>query len=317
MYVDDILIAAYSQEAVDNVKQRLMSTFDARDLGEVNHYLGINIIRERGSRTIQLSQELMIREIVEYCGLSDAKTLSTPLSPSIKLSAEDGDLLDTEVYPYSQLVGKLMYLMVCTRPDIAYAVGVLSRYMSKPRMPHWQAAKGVVRYLAGTSNYALTFSNGNLNLTGYCDADYAGDTDTRRSTTCYVFMLGGGAISWQSKRQQTIAASTTEAEYMAAAAAVKEGLWLRKLLTDMDVNVSTVNIMSDNQSAIKLLRNPISSLRSKHIDVIHHFARERVMRKEVSFNYVKSDDQLADSLTKPLAASKHKVCCDGMGIGSM
>ena len=294
-----------------------MAAFDARDLGEVNHYLGINIIRDRGSRTIHLSQELMVRDVVEYCGLSEAKTLSTPLNPTIKLNAEDGELLDTQVYPYSQLVGKLMYLMVCTRPDIAYPVGVLSRYMSKPRMPHWQAAKGVVGYLAGTTNFGLTFTGGNLNLTGYCDADYAGDIDTRRSTTGYVFVLGGGAISWQSKRQSTIAASTTEAEYMAAAAAVKEGLWLRKLLGDMNINTGTVNILSDNQSAIKLLRNPISSLRSKHIDVIHHFARERVMRKEVAFHYVKTDDQLADNLTKALSAAKHRVCCSGMGIGSV
>ena len=317
VYVDDILITASSLEAVSTVKERLMATFDARDLGEVNHYLGMKIIRDRGSRTISMSQELMVREIVEQFGLSDAKTMSTPLSLSIKLNAEDGDLLDTEVYPYSQLVGKLMYLMVCTRPDIAYAVGVLSRYMSKPRLPHWQAAKGVVRYLAGTADYSLTFTGGDLSLTGYCDADYAGDTDTRRSTTGYVFVLGGGAITWQSKRQQTVAASTTEAEYMAAAAAVKEGLWLRKLLIDLSIPINIISILADNQSAIKLLRNPISSLRSKHIDVIHHFARERVMRKEVAFRYVKTEDQLADCLTKALPTSKHQMCCDGMGIGSM
>ena len=126
--------------------------------------------------------------------------------------------------------------------------------------------------------------------------------------------LNGGAISWQSKRQPTVAASTTEAEYMAAAAAVKEGLWLRKLLCDLGINTKTVNILADNQSAIKILRNPISSLRSKHIDVMHHFARERVMRNEVVFSYTPTNLMIADVLTKPLAGEKYNFCREAMGV---
>ena len=161
----------------------------------------------------------------------------------------------------------------------------------------------------------LTFGGSDtLQLVGYCDADYAGDIDTRRSTTGYVFTLNGGAISWQSKRQPTVAASTTEAEYMAAAAAVKEALSLRKLLSDFGLTYKTVNILADNQSAIKILRNPISSLRSKHIDVIHHFARERVMRNEVTFTYTPTNLMIADLLTKPLAGEKFTFCCAGMGV---
>ena len=149
---------------------------------------------------------------------------------------------------------------------------------------------------------------------GFCDADYAGDTDTRRSTSGYVFLLHNGAVSWQSKRQQTVAASTTEAEYMAAAAAVKEALWLRKLLLDFGIDVGAVCIMADNQSAIKLLRNPVTSARSKHIDVVYHFARERVLRKEVSFQYISTDKMLADVFTKALTGVKHQFCCKGMGV---
>ena len=209
-----------------------------------------------------------------------------------------------------------MYLSICTRPDISYAVGSLARYMANPTTVHWQAAKGVLRYLAGTSDYGITFGAGaaDLNLLGYCDADYAGDIDTRRSTTGYVFLYNGGAITWQSKRQQTVAVSTTEAEYMAAAAAVKEGLWLRKLLGDLHLETKTINIMADNQSAIKLLRNPISSLRSKHIDVIHHFARERVMRQEVAFHYTSTDTMIADILTKALGGDKFTYCRVNMGV---
>jgi hypothetical protein len=186
--------------------------------------------------------------------------------------------------------------------------------MSKPTTVHWQTAKGVLRYLSGTPDYGITFGPSDDTLIGYCDADYAGDVDTRRSTTGYVFIMGGGAISWSSKRQDTVAASTTEAEYMAAAAATKEALYLSKLLADFSIDITPVKMLADNQSAIKLLRNPISSMRSKHIDVVYHFARERVMRGDITFSYVKTDDMLADILTKALPLSKHQACCKGIGV---
>ena len=203
-----------------------------------------------------------------------------------------------------------------TRPDIAYAVGALARFMAKPTSVHWQAAKGVVRYLAGTVELGITFgASKDAGLQGYCDADYAGDIDTRRSTTGFVFVLYGGAVTWCSKRQPTVAASTTEAEYMAAAMAVKEGLWLRKVLADLHVEFEgVVTIKGDNQSTLKLLRNPISSMRSKHIDVAHHFARERVMRKEVAFTYISTQMMVADVFTKALPESKHAFCRAGMGM---
>lgn len=276
--------------------------------------LGIKIIRDRGSGTLWLSQELMATELVAKYGLEQSKTKRVPLSPAMKLAKDEGETLDKERYPYSQLVGSLMYLSVSTRPDIAFAVGALARYMSCPTSVHWIAAKGVLRYLAGTKDYRLKFGGSSIQLVGYCDADYAGDLDTRRSTTGYVFIMNGAAISWQSKRQPTVAVSTTEAEYMAAAAAVKEGLWLRKLLADFGIGIDTVKMLADNQSAIKLLRNPISSLRSKHIDVVHHFARERVMRKEVAFIYTATDSMIADVMTKALPNVKHVYCCSGMGV---
>jgi hypothetical protein len=301
VYVDDILIAADSMEMIRLIKQQLMSTFDARDLGEASSYLGISISRDRKKGLITLAQQRMTTDLVQRFGLDDGKVRSIPLSPSLKLMQGEGDPLDTARYPYSQLVGSLMYLSVCTRPDIAFAVGALARFMSKPTSVHWQAAKGVLRYLAGSTQCGITYgTNTGDGLLGYCDADYAGDVDTRRSTTGYVFILHGGAVTWCSKRQPTIAVSTTEAEYMAAAHAVKEGLWLRKLLGDLSMHIDTVAVFADNQSAIKLLRNPISSMRSKHIDVMHHFARERVMRKEVAFSYVSTQSMVADVFTKAL-----------------
>ena len=315
IYVDDILIASKDINMITTIKQRLMTAFDARDLGEASTYLGMTITRDRGSGIIKLNQPRMINDLVTKFSMDDSKNRPIPLSPSIKFSKDEGEPLDTSKYPYRELVGSLMYLSVCTRPDISYAAGSLARFMSSPTTVHWQAAKGVLRYLAGTPDHGITFGgSGNPQLVGYCDADYAGDIDTRRSTTGYVFTLNGGAISWQSKRQPTVAASTTEAEYMAAAAAVKEALSLRKLLSDFGLTYKSVNIFADNQSAIKILRNPISSLRSKHIDVIHHFARERVMRNEVTFTYTPTNLMIADALTKALSGDKFNFCCDGMGV---
>jgi len=188
--------------------------------------------------------------------------------------------------------------------------------MAKPTTEHWTAAKGVLRYLSGTANYGITFGGQELKLTAYCDADYGGDIDTRRSTTGYVFILGGGAISWSSRLQPTVAVSTTEAEYMAAAYAIKEALWLRTLLTEMGLE-DPITICADNQSAIKLLKNPVFTMRSKHIDVIYHFARERVIRKDIMFKYIPTSNMVADALTKPLPAAKLEYCRTAMGVSEV
>lgn len=314
VYVDDILIAGKDKATVSYIKEELLKKFEGRDLGLISSFLGINITRDRQNKTIKIDQSGMIESIIQQFGLEEAKTKTTPLSPAIKLSKSEGEPLDKETFPYGTLVGKLMFLTVATRPDIAYTVGTLARFISNPNITHWQAAKGVVRYLAYTKNKGITFRGSDLTLTGYCDADYAGDLDTRKSTTGYVFINNGGAISWNSKRQPTVAVSTTEAEYMAAASATKEGLWLRKLFHSLDTPLTTIDINCDNQSAIKLLRNPIFSVRSKHIDVVHHFARERVQRKEVAFHYIPTSEMAADVMTKVLPASKHEVCCDMMGM---
>lgn len=315
VYVDDIIVASPNLKAINAFIAGLLAAFDGRDLGETSLFLGMSVTRDRRSRTIKIGQERMISDLVAKYGMEEAKTRIIPLSPSLRLSKDEGEPLDTRVFPYSSLVGALLYITVCTRPDIAFAVGALSRYMSNPTTVHWHAAKGVVRYLAGTADLSLTFTgSAGLNVIGFCDADYAADVDTRRSTTGFVFTLAGGAITWSSKRQATVAASTTEAEYMAAAAAVKEALWLRNLLMDLGVPHKTIDIFGDNQAALKILRNPVSSVRSKHIDVAHHLARERVVRKEVSFSFIPTTEQVADSLTKALPESKVCKCRSGMGV---
>jgi hypothetical protein len=211
---------------------------------------------------------------------------------------------------YAEAVGMLMYLATCTRPDLAYSVGVLARYMARPRVEHWRRLKSVVQYLKGMTQLGLCYGPDAAEPQGYSDADYAADMDTRRSTTGYVFCFAGGAIAWNSKLQSTVAASSTEAEYMAEAATIKEALWLKKLMAAFNEAQGTMQLYCDNQGAIALLKNPTSHSRAKHIDVHHHFARERVARGEVSFQYCPTADMLADMLTKALPRPKfqeHRV----------
>jgi hypothetical protein len=316
VYVDDLLIASKEGAAVHSIKQAIMTAFKAKDMGDARFFLGMTIHRDRGNRTLKLGQEQMIREVLERQGMAEARPRLMPLSTSVTLAKGEGDPLSLELgVQYRQLVGSLLYLACCTRPDISFAVGALARHMSAPTSVHWQAAKGVVRYLAGTAGMGIVFGGGPAGIQGYCDADYAADVDTRRSTTGYFFALHGGAISWSSRRHSTVAVSTCEAEYMAAAEAVKEALWLRPLLTDLGIQgANCIPIRADNQSAIKLLRNPLTSKRSKHIDVAHHFARERVAMGHVGFSYVETGSMLADSLTKAVPAPKFALCRLGMGV---
>jgi hypothetical protein len=314
VYVDDLLVAGKNLSDVNRVKQMLMETFDARDLGDAKYFLGMEIERDRSAGTLKLSQKKYAEEVVARFGMTDAKPASVPLSPAVKLT-RDGESLDLSVYPFREVIGSLMYLSVCTRPDISQSVGALARYMSDPKKQHWDAAKALLRYVKGTSCFGIRFGSGAQGLLGYCDADYAGDLDTRRSTTGYVFVLNGGAVSWSSRLQPTVAVSTAEAEYMSAASATKEALWLRKLFSAFGVDVSPVQMLCDNQAAIKLVKHPIASMRSKHIDVQHHFVRERCAMGQVVFEYCTTDEMVADCMTKSLPLAKLKQCCSGMGVG--
>jgi hypothetical protein len=181
---------------------------------------------------------------------------------------------------------------------------------------HWQAALGVLRYLKGTAGYCLCFGaavSSALTVAAFCDSDYGGDTDTRRSTDGHVFLLYGGAISWSSKRQEVTATSTTEAEYISAGRAAREGLWLRKLLHDLLLPDAVV-IGIDNQSALKLIRNPLYTPRAKHIDIVHHFVRERVRRGELRYRFVPTDEMVADILTKALCKAKFVQFRAALGV---
>ena len=312
IHVDDILIAGLA-EGVTLVKTKLAEVFKIKDMGESSFYLGMDIIRDRGMKTLLLTQKRYVADLMDKFA-SHAKSKKVPLSPATKLT-KAGEPMDQTVVSYSEIIGSLMYLAVCTRPDLSQSVGALARYMANPTEDHLAAAKHVLAYISGTLDYGLFFGGSDLlELQGFADSDFAGDTDTRRSTTGYAFRLNGAVVSWQSRLQPTVAHSTTEAEYMAAGAAVKEALWFRKLLPEFGMVLGAVPIYGDNQAAIKLLKNPISCVRTKHIDVVHHFARERVARSEVTFTYISTEEMVADVLTKILPRCKFELCRLGLGV---
>ena len=206
------------------------------------YFLGMEILRDRGQKTIQLSQRKFATELLNKSGMTESKGTSTPSLAGLRLS-KVGTHLDTSMHPFREVVGGLLYLAVCTRPDIAQAVGVVARYFNAPTGVHWTALRHILRYIKGTVDMGIIYSASEPGMTGYSDADYAGDIDTRRSTTGYAFMMNGGAVSWSSRLQDTVVASTDEPEYMAAAAAVKEALWIRKLLPEMDIETAVITIM--------------------------------------------------------------------------
>ncbi|MCO5567226.1 hypothetical protein L7F22_020915 [Adiantum nelumboides] len=205
--------------------------------------------------------------------------------------------------------------MIVTRPDIAFAVGVVSRYMLDPGKKHWEAVKGILRYLKATKNMCICYGSQELSVMGYTDSDYAGDLDNRRSTSGYVFTMAGGAISWRSRLQTCVTQSTTEAEYVAASEACKEAIWLGQLVTDLGIKEETPMLHCDSQSAIQLARNPVYHSKTKHVNVKYHFIREMVEDKQVQLVKVHTTDNPTDLLTKGLPGESFAHCRKLLGVG--
>jgi hypothetical protein len=219
---------------------------------------------------------------------------------------------------YASAVGCLMYAMVCTRPDLAHVVSVVSKYIVNLGKQHWDAVKWIFRYLKGTIDYGITFirQKSDLSVVGYVVVDYVGELDDRRSTTSYVFTLAGGLICWKSMIQSTVAMSTTEAEYMTAAEAAKEALWLTGLVKELGIQQCGVSLHCDSQSAIYLAKNQVYHARTKHIDVRFHKIRELVATVELLLEKIHTFENVVDMLTKSVTADKFKHCLDLINVSS-
>lgn len=310
VYVDDILVAAASLDNVSWFKNQVAQRFKTKDLGEIEKVLGIRVARNRQEHTLCLDQERYLDETLTKYGIPCGKhhTRSIPMANYNALRPASKDDRRVDITEYQSAVGSLMYAMVHTRPDISFALGKLSQYMTDPAEHHRQALKTLLRYLRSTITQKMRYGpTKDKELILYSDADWASDKVDRKSTSGSVSMLYGGAVSWGSRKQRSVATSSTEAEYMAMASCAKQGQWTAQVLRDMDLtqyigrNPSTVDTRGDNQGALALVKNPHLHERSKHIDVSYHYIRNLEEERKISVTYIPTDEMVADGFTKPLA----------------
>jgi hypothetical protein len=323
LYVDDLLLFSNDLRALTAFKAALSRRFEMKDLGEAKFVLGIAVIRDRSKRTIALSQASYTRELLRTYQMESCNAAHTPVQPNVCLAppADNFKASTKDIRRYQAAVGALMWASICTRPDISFAVGQLSQHASNPDKSHFTALTQVFRYLRGTVDHRLSYTGIGRRadlpaaLAGYSDADWAGDISERRSTTGYTFHLCGGCVSWQSKRQRTIAQSTVEAEYMAAASATKEAIWLRSLLTGIGCAPEHPTVLRvDNEGAIKLAENPRHHELTKHIAVRYHLIRQHVADGTITLSHVSTQLQTADCLTKGLLREKHAEALKLLGM---
>ncbi|KAL5819990.1 hypothetical protein ACOSQ4_023832 [Xanthoceras sorbifolium] len=319
LYVDDMLVAGSDMQEIMNLKRELSKQFAMKDLGAAKQILGMRIKRDTKSGTLLLSQAEYIKKVLSRFNMQDAKPVSTPLGIHFRLSKEQSPKTEEErthmaKVPYASAIGSLMYAMVCTRPDIAQAVGAVSRYMNNPGKIHWEAVKWILRYLRGTTNKTLCFKGGDTTLTGYVDADLAGNVDIRKSTTGYVYTLGGTAVSWVSQLQKIVALSTTEAEYVAVTEASKEMVWLQSFLEELGKKQEDNVLYCDSQSAIHLAKNPSFHSRTKHIQLRYHFIRSLLEDGILKLEKISGAQNPADMLTKTVTTDKLKLCSASVGL---
>lgn len=316
VYVDDLLVTGTSVENILEFKNQMRDEFDMSDLGKLTYYLGIEVEQRRGCT--KLKQTAYAKKLLEKAGMQDSNETKYPMDPKIVLH-KDETRKQVEPTMFRSLIGGLRYL-VHTRPDIAFVVGLIIRFMEKPIVLHLNAVKRVLCYVKGTLDYGLRYAKGSGNhmLTGFSDSDYASSCVDRRSTSGMAFYLNENLITWISEKHRCVAFSTCEAEFMAATAAACQGIWLQKLLSQItDVVPGPVTLYVDNKAAIDLTKNPVLHGRSKHIDVCYHFIRECVNRGEIVISHISSEKQCVDVLTKAMAAAKFEKMRELLGIKNL
>lgn len=332
LYVDDLLLFGSSPRRIQQIKELLKQQYQMSDLGPAQQFLGLQIQRNRSTHTITLHQQQYIRQVLERFNYLDCFPKQTPLAVGCNLqpSCSSNALPVSNISTYQALIGSLMWIMLSTRPDLAYTVSTLSKFNALPSHEHLAAARHSLRYLKGTQTLGLTYSRTHTDTTtpygpiGYSDSDFAGDRTDRKSTSGYVFTLSGAAISWSSRKQPIVAFSTVEAEYVGASIAAKECIWIRHLYNAlmpvptamrMTDKINRIQLLYlDNQGAIKLAANPRFHERTKHISIRFHFVRDACEQQRIRIQYLPSGDMIADIMTKPLPPSTHNKHVTAMGL---
>ncbi|CAI7840320.1 unnamed protein product, partial [Closterium sp. NIES-53] len=313
VYVDDLVFATADTAGLAHVKFELQKRHTCTDLGELRSYLGLQITRDRAQRTITLIQSHMVQQVLQRFNFTYSSPQATPLSTRHSLSALPSDESVEPSGPYPELVGCLMYLMTSTRPDIAYPLSILARYVApgRHRPEHMAAAKRVLRYLCSTSGMGLVLGGRRpVVLTGHADASWADDQATQRSSQGYTFSLGSGSVSWRSTRSSSVLSSSCEAEIYAGAMAAQELCWLTYLLTDLGEQPRSPPVLYvDNKAMLALCREHRLEHRTKHIALRYFLARELQQRGQLRLAYVASEANTADIFTKALAPGDHQRFC--------
>lgn len=299
-YVDDLLIMGLTSE-VKWFKHELKQKFKIKELGPIHWYLGMEIVRDREHRTISINQSQYIRDCLKRFDMIDCTPRKSPLPSGFKVTS-DIENSTPVTYPYRSLIGCLLYAAKSTRPDIAFAVGCLSRHLVNPGNEHVTAAKHVLRYLKGTIDHSIKFTGDGKLVTAWADSDWGGDLHSRKSTTGFVIRVFGGPVSYASTLQRSVALASASAEYMAACAVTERLMFITNLLTFLNVfkapSTLPITVHSDSTSCIAIAKNPMSTKRTRHIEIKYHYVREQVQRGFIKFIKVPNPQQLADVFTK-------------------
>lgn len=288
-----------------------MSVFDMKDLGPVRYILGIEVVHKEGK--VSLSQKGYIKKLLDKFNMSECYPVSTPLEVGKKL-VRPSTKSQSEEFPYQNLVGCLMYLAVCCRPDISHAVSVLSQFNSSYDREHWQAALRVLKYLKGTMDYHLNYQSTGEYLQCFVDASYISDVYDAKSRSGFVFVLASSAVSWESRKQTCTAMSSAEAEFVSICEATREAMFLRRFIKELTGKSDTVKMFTDSQSAQALAYNPVHHNRTKHISPKYYYIRECVQKNAIKLQYVSTTKMVADSLTKAVVKPKFLFCSQAMGL---
>ncbi|XP_028098424.1 uncharacterized protein LOC114298117 [Camellia sinensis] len=303
IYVDDILLTASDTSYITTLIHQMHGAFAMKELGLLNYFLSISV--SSSSMGYFLSQHKYVSELLVKAGMAECKPYSSPMSFKSTSSSPNDNLACSNPSLYRSIVGGLQYLTI-TRPDLAFAVNFACQFMHQPLVRHFAMVKRLLRYLKGTLGYGLQFSPGPLTLHAFSDSDWAGNSLDRRSTTGFCVFLGPNLVSWSTKKQPTVARSSTEAEYRALAHTAAELSWLGMLLSNLHYFSSSPTLWCDNISAISLSSNLVFHARTKHIEVDYHYVRERVAAKQLTICHIPTSDQVADIFTNPLSISCFK-----------
>lgn len=306
IYVDDMLLISSDERAKLELIKELESKCKLSVIGSVNLLLGASVTYQDG--IIRIDQRRYIDDLLQKFKMTDCNPAKTPITKDSTDADDTTPFEDPSLY--KRLVGSLIYAAIYTRPDITYAVGKVSQHFEQPTKQDWYNAKRILRYLKGTRDFTLVYQSSNNQLIGYADSDWASDKSDRKSTSGFIFMLGTSVISWSSKKQPIVALSSTEAEYISAAFATQEAMHLRQLLHDLDCHQNgPTTLYQDNQSAIVLANDAITTKRSKHIDIRYHYLRDCTQNGTIKCVYLSTNEMLADCLTKPVSREVITFAC--------